>query len=285
MEGADNLDLYEKVNSIFATLSPSQKKVMLYLKNNWEQVCLMTAKELGGKVAVSEATVHRVAKQLGYSSFLNMKKDLRENYLNKRALAKFEMSGNRESSQLWLEEHFSDEIGIMDKTFQMNRVESFDKAAKIIFDAKHNWVLGGRMGLTLTESVRFIFNYMLGNCSRLNFSECSENIAHMTDKEVIIVSGFQRYSTITLKIVEQAKRKGVKIISITDCDLSPFVKFSDVAFYAATSSSSFLDSYTASLSPVNALTKRVISYNGEKIKDNVKNIEGMYKIFESTYKW
>lgn len=285
MENTGYLNLHEKIDELFDGLSPSQKKVMLYLKNNWEQVCLMTARELGEKVKVSEATVHRVAQQLGYDSFLNMKKDIRDNYLKERALVKFELKDNRNAPGIWLEEHFNEEIGIMNKTYQINNLESFDKAAKIISGANRNWVVGGRMGLTLTATMRFIFNYLLGNCSVLSLSECSEDIAHMSSKDAIIVSGFQRYCAKTLKTVEEAKRKGAKVIVFTDCDLSPFAKLADVAFYADTSSSSFLDSYTAALSLVNALTKRVIDCNWENIKRNVKNIEEMYKIFEDVYEW
>lgn len=272
------MTLYKKIDELFEALSPSQKKVALYLKKNWEQVCLMTARELGEKVKVSEATVHRVALQLGYESFLHMKKDLKENYLNERALVKIKQKEMNDNSSQWLKKHCLEEIRIIKKTYELNKEESFTKAAEIIAASNKIWVAGWKLGSTITSNISFSLNYMFGNCHMIEHSVVAEELAYMRKGDALIVSGFQRYCSNTLKITELAKEKEVKIIVFTDCNLSPFAKYADVSFYAATDSSYFLDSYVGALVLVNALMNRICTINSIKVENNIKNIEQFYKI-------
>lgn len=279
------MNLYKKIDSIFCDLSPSQKKLAIYLKENWEQVCLMTAKEFGEKVGVSEATVHRIARQLGYESFLLLKKDLRENYLNDRALVKLQKAEITGEGGNWLKQHFNNELSIIEKTSKMNSSENFDKAADIILSSERIWIAGWKLGLTITSNLRFVLNYMIGNCFMVDKAECSEYAVQIKEGDVLLVSGFQRYSVTTLKFAEEAKKRKAKIIVLTDSDLSPFAKYGDVNFYAAVYSSYFLDSYTAVLSVVNALISRIANSDLEKIKNKIQDIEQMYKTFEKNFDW
>lgn len=279
------MDLYEKIEKLFPKLSPALKKLAIYLKENWEQVCLMTAKEFGEKIGVSEASVHRLAAQLGYESFLNMKKDLRENYLKSRALVKFEQSDGLDKYDKWIKEHFNKEAYIIEKTSEMNPGRSFDEAAEIILSSERIWVAGWKLGITITSNIRFVLNYMLGNCYMVDKAECSELVSQIRKGDTLIVSGFQRYSLTTLKLVDAVKVRGAKIIVFTDSKLSPFAKYGDVNFFADTNSTYFLDSYTAALSIVNALIKRIALTNSDKIKRKIKDTEEMYKIFGKVFEW
>lgn len=272
--------LYKKIDELFENLSPSQKKIAVYLKKNWEQVCLMTAKELGEKVKVSEATVHRVAQQLGYESFLHMKKDLKENYLNERALVKIKQKEKEDNNSQWMKNHFIGEVNIIKKTYELNKEENFMKATEIIVNSNKLWVAGWKLGNTITSNISFSLNYMFGNCHMIENSEIAEELSHMNKGDTLIVSGFQRYCSKTLKIIEMSKQKELKTIVFTDCSLSPFTKYADVSFYAATDSSYFLDSYVGALALVNALMNRICVSYSEKIENNIKNIEQFYKIFK-----
>ena len=270
---------YKKLDDIFENLTASQKKTALFMKTNLEQICFMTAKEIGNHSGVSEATVHRIAYRMGYKSFSDLIKDLRVNYLKSRPLSKLEEKYNTAPSSDWLKEHVAEEMDILQKTYAMNPVENFDTAADIILASGRIWVAGWRMGLAITSPLRFMLNYMLGCCQMIDPIECPEIITQFSHTDTLIVSAFQRYCRKTLQIVKAAQSKNVRVIVITDCTLSPFVKYSDVAFYAATNSLYFLDSYTASLSIVNALINRISACNCDRIKNNIERTEEMYQYF------
>lgn len=270
---------YQKLDEIFETLTASQKKTALFMKTNLEQICFMTAREIGAHAGVSEATVHRIAYRLGYDSFSDLLKDLRINYLQSRPLTKLEEKYRVASPSTWLSDHLDEEMDILRKTYAMNPESNFDTAAQLILDADRIWVSGWRMGLAISSPLRFMLNYMLSRCQMMDPVELPEVLAHFSAADTLIVSAFQRYCSKTLQLVKAAKERNAQVIRFTDCSLSPFVKYGDVVFYVAANSLYFLDSYTAALSIVNALVNRISHSDAVKIKDNLVRIEVMYKLF------
>lgn len=58
-------NLYERIDDQFEQLTDTQQQAAIYMKKNWENICVMTAKEVGEQSKVSEATIHRLAGRLG----------------------------------------------------------------------------------------------------------------------------------------------------------------------------------------------------------------------------
>lgn len=266
---------YEKIDSAFDSLTPAQQKALRYIKRNWEQVCLMTAKEVGVKAEVSEATVQRVSLCLGYQSFRDMKTNLKRDLLQYRAMAKFSVKSGRDDAG-WLAEHVSTEIANLHESYRKNPPETFEKAAAILGGSQRIWVIGGKMGAGVSAYLQFALNYLLGRTVLLDLSTCPEFISFMGKEDTLLVVGFQRYCKDTLQAEALAKDRGAAVIAFTDCDLSPFAKLADAAFYVQTESVLFLDSYSAALSLAQALLAEIVEQNRQRIGRSVAAAEEIY---------
>ncbi len=266
---------YEKIDSVFGSLTPAQQKAAIYVKKNWEKICMMTAKEVGIKAGVSEATVQRISACLGFGSFMEMKKEMKNNMLKNRAVVKFGLKANANESG-WLEEHIGSDVANIVQTFYMNSKETFEKGAALIIGARRVYVIGEKMGLGVSSYMTFLLQYLLGKASHLNLSNCYEYLSFMNQEDVLIAVGFQRYCKKTLDVLGLARKEGVKIISFTDCNLSPFAKVSDTAFFAQTDSVTFLDSYSSVVSLSQALIARIVELDRDNIRKNIENTEKIY---------
>lgn len=272
--------LQERIDSVFDKLTPAQQKATIYIRKKWEQICFMTAREVGLKAEVSEATIQRIAVCLGFRSFRDMKTKIKNSLLKNRAVVNFKLKETPEPKASWLDEHVNAEINNLVQTFALNTNETLEKGACLLINAGRIWVIGDRMGSGAAAYLSFSLNYLIGKTVQLNKSNCYEYLSLMNENDVIIVIGFQRYCQSTLLIAELAKNRGAKILTFTDCDLSPFSKRADVAFYAVTESIIFLDSYSAVLSLTQALISKVVKLDQKTIKSNIESTESIYSLIK-----
>ena len=59
-------------------LTPSQRRIMQYIVDNYEEAIFLTASQLAHSVGVSEATVVRLAQALGFDGYPGMQSKFRE---------------------------------------------------------------------------------------------------------------------------------------------------------------------------------------------------------------
>lgn len=136
-----------RIDAIYTSLTPAQQKATLYIRKKWEQVCMMTAREVGQKAEVSEATVQRIAVCLGFKSFRDMKMKMRGSLLKNRAVVNFALKDEKKAGKgSFLDEHISTEINNILQTFRANPDKAFQEAAALLAESERIWVLGDKMG-------------------------------------------------------------------------------------------------------------------------------------------
>ncbi|MDF2713270.1 MAG: transcriptional regulator [Paenibacillus sp.] len=275
----------ERIEERFDSLSVAQKKVAHYIQANMQDVVMESAQKIASKSGVSEATVHRLAQALAYSSFSGMLQDLRRHVLkDQRAVKNFLHSISRQEDS-WIEKHFVQEIENLRETMAWTDKAQIHQAARMLLDADRIWIAGWRMGLSVTSFFSFVLKYMLGNCELIPQGGVAEYASYIKPCDVVFACGFPRYCSRTLKLSTLAKEQGTKVIALTDSGLSPFAKLADISLFAACKSTGFLDSYTASLSVVNALINEISHLEKERVKQNIEKMEVMFKAFQDNFEW
>lgn len=272
--------LQERMNAIFDNLPPAQQKAVIYIRKKWEQICLMTAKEVGRKADVSEATIQRISICLGFKSFRDMKMQIKSSMLKNRAVANFSLKAESFPEQTgWLEAHVNTEMNNLVQTMRLNPVGTIENTAKLLNGAQRIWVMGDKMGAGVSEYLCFTLNYLIGKTTRINLANCHEHLSGMSETDTVVVIGFQRYCKKTLKIAKMAQRYGAKLLAFTDCSLSPFAKAADISLFAQTESVVFLDSYSAVLSLVQAVITQIIRLEPQIVKRHIARNEEAYKAY------
>ena len=72
------MDILEAVTERYETLSPAQKRIADYIFKYPDEVCFYSLKEMSEALGVTEVTILRFAKRIGLSSFVELKRQLRE---------------------------------------------------------------------------------------------------------------------------------------------------------------------------------------------------------------
>ncbi len=281
-------DLFEKIRTSLSEMSKSHKLIASYVLEHSGEAAYLTATKLGAEIGVSESTVVRFAIELGFSGYPEFQDNLQQNLRSKlTAVQRIGVADNKIGSGSVLSSVLVSDMNNIKTSLANIDEKAFENAVDTICEAKNIFIIGIRSSSMLADFLNHYLGYMFGNVKLLfsnSTNELFEQIFRITDKDVLIAITFPRYSRRTRRAAEFAKKKGAKVIAITDNDNSPIVPFSDAKLFARSDMASFVDSLVAPLSIINALIVAIGRKKKETIKETFDDLEKIwdeYDVYEN----
>lgn len=271
------ITLIQKLEQSNTNWTKSQKRLATFMLQHLQSCSFLTAQQIAERTNVSETTVHRFSKELGFTSFTEMKKELQFlNQNNRRVLTKL-MQTTEQPSESWLYKHFMTEVDNVMTTGQQLTEEDVKGAAVALINARHIYVAGWRMGQVVTSYMSYLLNYTLGKTTFMQIGEIPEVVDLFQETDVLFASFYPRYCPHTLFVIQEAKKKGVTIILLSDQKKSPAAQFVDYQFTSRQESTYFLDSYTGALSICHALMHAIALENTPSLMKKIESMEQQFK--------
>jgi DNA-binding MurR/RpiR family transcriptional regulator len=251
-------------------LSAGHKKVGKYVLDKPHDVAMKSASQLGQEVGVSETTVIRFCYALDYSGYSEMQNEVRNHLIfQKSSLHEYQAGKEDFANQpnFFAQSMQRDQENIQEMKEQLNE-EDLNRAAKRIYDSNNTLVTGVRTSFSIAHWLSFTLNIIRGNARlvQLGIDDMSQLLANLNSKSTLIAITFHRYSSITLKLAESAKKQGAFVIGITDSTLSPLADFSDILLPISLPTRSTIDSAPAVFSLVNAIVGGVSIINKKEFE-------------------
>jgi DNA-binding MurR/RpiR family transcriptional regulator len=230
---------------------------MQYIVDNYEEAIFLTASQLAQSVGVSEATVVRLAQALGFDGYPGMQSKFREGLQNRLStVTRLEHTVDhvRQVGDVVVKV-LQEDIRNLSKTLRNLPIEVFEQAVTDIEKAKRIFVVGLRgahaPALTLATYLRF-----LGKQAQLlvpGHGELWDILQGLEKTDLVIGISLPRYTSITVEVLEHARRQRGRVGAITDSPLSPLARHAHWVLTAECQLDSFIESFTAATSLVNAL--------------------------------
>ncbi len=280
-------DLPSRIKINNKKFSPGQRVIAKYLLNHPDEAAFFTAANLGKATGVSESTVVRFANVLGYDGYPALQRDLQDGIKNKlttvNRLKKSIKSIKRGENILY--EVLSNDMENIDDTMNNISLDSFNKFVEEMIKADNIYIVGLRTAASLAYFMGFTLHLILKNVTTITFgvSDLFERLININEKDLLIGITFPRYTLQTVEIMEYAKKKGAKTAAITDSVMSPLAQLADVSLFASSNLNSFIDSFTAPLSIINALVTAVgVKKRGETL-EHLAELEKVWKKYNVFY--
>ncbi|MBE5761990.1 MAG: MurR/RpiR family transcriptional regulator [Clostridiales bacterium] len=248
------LELMERIRSM-EHLSKGQKRISDYILQQYDKAAFMTAAKLGEAVHVSESTIVRFAIALGYDGYPQLQKAIQEMVRNRlTAVQRMEIAPDIKTAEVLSVTLKSDMQNIRNLQDNINP-KDFEKAVKTMLTAKRLYILGLRASAPLAAFFGYYLTYIFDDLKVITQggSEVKEQLARMTEGDVMVGISFPRYSNRTIESMKYAKSLGATTIAITDSVFSPMGQTADICLTANSSMASFVDSLVAPMSLINAL--------------------------------
>jgi DNA-binding MurR/RpiR family transcriptional regulator len=258
-------------------LPESQQILGEYIIQHYREVANLSALDLGKVAGVSDATVVRFAKAIGYSGFAELKNELYSYVLaSDTPSAKMVQSiGRKRKIDSALTEIFQFDISNIQKTLADFSNDHINKATKALIRARKIYIVG----LNSCESLAVFLHFHLRRLSldvllvTAGGLVLFEQLAYINQDDSLVLISYPRYSRDSLRAVKFAKERQACVISITDKRYSDIAAEADIPLVAHSSSPGFYNSYAAATTICNVLVFSIAMQNEQKSLESLKMVE------------
>ena len=260
--------------------SKGQKRIAQYILDSYDKAAFLTASKLGSLVGVSESTVVRFAVELGYSGYPAMQKALQELVRSRlTSTQRIRAAGNLYAGQDLLGAVLESDIDrLREVSASVDRAE-FTSAVQRLMKARNIYIMGARSSAHVAAYLNFYMHLMMENVILVQSGaagEIFEQLLRIGKGDVMIVLSFPRYSAVTISTVQFALDRGADVIAITDNRKSPVAVNATEALLAPSEMFSFVDSFVAPMSLINALLVALSMRIGPQVSDTFEELEDIW---------
>ena len=227
------------------------------------------------------ATVVRLAKALGYAGFPQFQQELRLLFRDKlTTVSRIQKAAQKEmSEENVLVKVFQQDIENITETMKQVSVDDFRRFVKALNSAKRVVIIGLRSAHSLAVLMGVALEFL-----QRDVWVITPGIGNMWDRllglrkdDVVVGICFPRYTKETVEVLRFAQQKGVKTLAITDSPISPLARYAECVLPARCKLDSFIESFTAALSLINAIVTAVGLYRKEATMSSLKQLEEFWK--------
>lgn len=266
-----HLSYIDKTKGKFPSLSKGLKKVADQLLSDPIPFAIHTAKKVGSIIGVSETMVIRFCHEIGYPGYSDLQKELRESLLD---FNNSPLTSDREAENPF-SIRMEEDLQRIKTNAQNLESDDIEKAIELIINSDKVIVAGYYHSFSFAHWLSFSLNYILGNASLYRPASDAGLFDLPPKKSCLVIFSFFRYAIDMVRLAEEAKEKGIQIITITDSCVSPVADIADIVIPISNNyQKSFLAKGPITLSLINAMLAEII----ERV-ENRGSIQPSYKYF------
>ncbi len=262
-------------------LTEAQKRAVKYIMDHYDESIFLTASKLAKKAGVSEATIVRLAQVLGFDGYPKLQQMLRKNLQNRlTTVNRLEQTvKNIRTDGDILTRIIQEDIRNLSETLRDISLETFHKAVTDMKNARRIYVVGLRGAHAPALVLALYLRFLQKQASAVipGYGDVWNTLHGMTSDDLVIGISFPRYTRLTIEILEYAKENGARVGAITDSVISPLARNADWVLPVHSRLDSFIESFTAAMSLVNALLTELSVQNPEETKKALKEREFLWQ--------
>lgn len=264
-------------------LTKTGRIIAEFVMDNMGEACFMTSTDIAVKLNVSESSVIRFSRALGFSGFMDFQKSLRKSYTDNAYSVSSNITVPYERLKLSMkrgEANFIEEFLVnteknISSVIKNNTKESFDRAAEMIINSRKKYIIASRANTGVGAYSYLLLKHMLPDVCATNNSIANviDHLSDINEEDCVIVYSFPRYSKLDKIAVQMAEDAGAKIVVITDKRSALLAPYADVIFTVDVDSSAFFNSYVGVQFLMETLCADINEKMGYSNEDKLKNID------------
>ncbi len=263
-----------------AALTPSQRKVIDYVLAHEDEAVFLTVPEIAARARVSTASVVRAAKSLGFRGFPDFQHELRNLFREKLTtsarLKKTEIPGKDGDV---LRAILSGDIDNLNDTLKRNDPQEFRRFVDALDRAGRIVIIGLRsahaLAVFLAVALEFLQREVL--LLRPGIGTLWDRLFRLKETDALVGIGFPRYTRETVQALDYCRSRGRCTLAITDSPISPLARHADFVLTASCRMDSFVESFTAALSLINAVVTSLGLKNRAATLERLNSLEAYWR--------
>ena len=271
------MDIKELIIEKSDEMSPVQKRIALMILNAPEEAAFMTAAQLGKYANVSEASVVRFARMLGFAKYNEFKAALSRVLMDRLSTTERSKDVVALSGSGFYASMLQRDIDAMLLAKEGLKDGDIDELGQAIAEAPAVYVCSCRSSHALGYYLAFYLSWFLPRVRTLDHANAHEVLGSAPRGSIVIGISFPRYTKWTLDILRHANELDLAVATLTSEIGSPFSAFSKYMLTMPYRVVSFIDSFAVPMSVTNCLILSVFRARGEEAQERLANLEKIWK--------
>jgi len=260
--------------------SKAERQLARYMLESWSELPFETAASISRSVKISEATVGRFCRSIGYASFRDLKDHLKHDmgddpWLMSDRLQEMRKGGRADSAQL--NHGLELEIAALVSVYELAGRPEWQQAAVRLAQSARVFVAGFQTERGLAQYFANQMQYIRDGVTLLDLAGGNFAEVLLTDGPAhLVIFEARRYSVLAKMLAEEARAAGVTVTLITDifCDWGHDI--ADEIFAVPTQVNQFWDSTAQMASLSNLLIHSVFLNLESEVDDRLHRIADLY---------
>jgi DNA-binding MurR/RpiR family transcriptional regulator len=251
------IDVSQVIGEHFSKLTKSEKRIANYVNKYQDEAAFLAAGEIAHRLNLSEATLVRFARSLGFDSYPAMRSVLQDNFRHRVTHSnrlRSRLTELRESGGIF-ERLVTSEIDYLTEALQSVDRNALDAAVELLRTRSRVFVFGIGPSISLVDLLEIRLTRSAKHVIALKTSgrEVLEPLLLMNKDDLLIVIGFYNMTPNLQMALEHANKNKTPVILVTDT-LGPLIKDKvDVILAARRGPVSAYHSLTVPMTIINTL--------------------------------
>jgi len=271
-------DVFERIRT--EPLSGKKRQVAKYILDNYVEASFLTAAELAQRVQVSEPTVIRLAYDLGFQGYPQLKDALQEEVQAQlTTVQQLRRSKRRAGTKSLAIQSLIEEMRNLDTLLHSIDIRELKRVAKRLATADKVIILGYKMSSVLADYLHMALKKSVDNAVSITAPTgmFQEELVFAGPESAVVAVSFPRYTRGVVRDFSQARARGIRTIAITDSELSPLVEHADHSLLAPCKAVSYVDAFAAAIGLLCALATEVSIATGEGLVERLSSVEELWQ--------
>ncbi|MEX2746295.1 MurR/RpiR family transcriptional regulator [Rhizobium mongolense] len=259
-------------------MSAQLQQAARHILENPQEVALVSMRELARNARVQPSTMTRLAKFLGFSRYEDFRGEhadvirVSADGFAARALQRDGGATNKEGLAHRMLQSLSAQVARLCEPDTLLRL---NKMASRLGEARRIYVLG----LRSCHSVAWHFHYVMTLLGEKTVhldspaDTSGDALIRASAEDVLLAISISPYSLRTLELAEAAREKGVRIVAITDSEVSPLVAIAENVILFSTESQTFFHTLTPALAVSEVLCGLLAAHDRNAALEELKRAD------------
>ena len=276
-ESIQNLDINQLVAGCYDQLTKSEKRIADFMRQNRDEAAFLSAAEIAERLDLSEATMVRFARTLGFDSYPALRAALQEEFrqlATHSARLRSRLDDLHQEGDIF-ERLVASEVNFLTESLATLDREAFAAAVELLRTHQRIFVFGlgpsislvDLLDIRLTRSARHVIPL------RTSGREMLEPLLLMGKDDLLVAIGFFNMTPSLRLVIEQANQHQTPVILVTDT-LGPLVgEKATVTLAARRGPVSSFHSLTVPMTIINALMLALSSVDQDTVMTNLDKLD------------
>jgi len=274
----------QRLESSLPSATASGRAIASYMLANLYELPFQTAADIAEKLGVSESSVGRFCRAIGYSHFKDLKNDLKNDlgegpWLVGDRLQEFRQQPNPAAQGL--PRSFELEVAALVKVYEYSLTPAWQTVVQRLASRRRVYVAGFQTERGIAASMVHLLQYLRDGVHLVDGSagHFADVLLSPAEDCALVVFEARRYSRHALTLCHKAREAGIPVTLVTDtfCDWAE--QNADEVFRVPTEFNLFWESTAAMLSLVHLLINEVCKHLGPEVEKRLEATAALHNEF------